>query len=204
MSKNISAAKEALSILDHTLDRLKFIHLPVLKGLLYSKLSSAQNKGIDVVLDIPKPVDNIPLDIILLCRIVGNIVDNAIEELLSEDYTHKHLNFGILIEDNNNILIICGNTCTTPPNIDEIFDETYTTKKGINRGPCLYPNSDFFECHKSFVVNLNNLTELCKDNLEKDKGYMTMSNGSRCYVSSRKRNKLLKLIATTPIPQPTL
>ena len=56
------------------------------------------------------------------------------------------------------------------------------------------PKSSFFQCHKSFVVNLDNLSEKCKDDLTLGKDSIIMSNGSECRVSSRKRKNLLRLI----------
>jgi len=54
------------------------------------------------------------------------------------------------------------------------------------------PDGLFYQCHKSYVVNVGHVTDNCICDLKQGKSYMTMSNGSRCLVSSRKRNGLLK------------
>jgi len=54
------------------------------------------------------------------------------------------------------------------------------------------PDGLFYQCHKSYVVNKKHVTNNCIHDLKQGKGHMTMSNGSICLVSSRKRNGLLK------------
>jgi two-component system sensor histidine kinase AgrC len=139
LKENMLEAKEALKALDQTIDCLQFIHIPELKGLLAGKFAMAGAKGIEFKLDIPKPVKAIPLDLLSLCRIVGIMVDNAIEELLSEGVSSKTLSFGIVI-DYDDTLIICANACKTPPPIQEMFTKNYTTK-GFNRGLGLHSMS---------------------------------------------------------------
>ena len=55
------------------------------------------------------------------------------------------------------------------------------------------PSGLFFQCHKSSVVNLKHISESCTHDLMQNKGYMTMSNGADCLVSSRKKNGLIKV-----------
>ena len=136
LNENLVIAKEALHDLDKAMDCLKFIHIPELKGLLSIKFAQAQSRNIEVELDITKPVHKIPIERTELCRIVGIIVDNAVDELLSQNYERKVLSFGIII-DASDILIICANTCKTSPPIEIIFSEGYTTK-GAGRGLGLY------------------------------------------------------------------
>jgi len=56
------------------------------------------------------------------------------------------------------------------------------------------PNGHFFQCHKSSIVNVDNLTKDCKEDLEQERDYMLMSNGAECPISIRKKRALLKLI----------
>ena len=53
------------------------------------------------------------------------------------------------------------------------------------------PKGHFFRCHKSCIVNVDNLTNNCKDDLEQGKDYMIMPNGAECLVSVRKKRALL-------------
>ena len=53
----------------------------------------------------------------------------------------------------------------------------------------------FFDCHKSFLVNISKITKEGVIGLKTGNDYVTMPNGNRCYVAARKRRQLLKLVA---------
>ena len=136
LAETMAYAKVSLEKLDNSMDRLKFIRIPALRGLLSVKFAHALEQGIDVAIDIVSPVSDIPVNHLDLCRMVGIVVDNAIEALLQEAYDIKRLKFGILL-DEDDILIICSNTCKTPPPAEKIFDKDYSSK-GYGRGTGLY------------------------------------------------------------------
>ena len=56
------------------------------------------------------------------------------------------------------------------------------------------PKRLFFQCHQSFMVNLDNISEIAKTSLNQGNDKFTMQNGAQCFVSARKRNELLRLI----------
>jgi len=136
LAKTLAYAKSALDKLDSSVDRLKFIHIPALRGLLSVKFAHALERGIELEIDIADPIDDIPVNQMDLCRLVGIMIDNAVEELLQEEYDVKVLKFGILLDDDD-ILIICSNTCKTLPPAEKIFQKGYSSK-GCNRGFGLY------------------------------------------------------------------
>ena len=136
LMETMAYAKGSLEKLDNSMDKLKFIHIPALRGLLSVKFAHALEQGINVEIDIIKPVDDIPINHLDLCRMVGIMVDNAIEELFQGAYDTKVLKFGILLDDDD-ILIICSNTCKTPPPAEKIFRKDYSSK-GYGRGTGLY------------------------------------------------------------------
>ena len=53
------------------------------------------------------------------------------------------------------------------------------------------PKGHFFRCHKSSIVNVNNLTD--RQSLQAGKDYMVMQDGTECYVAQRKRKELLNM-----------
>lgn len=53
-------------------------------------------------------------------------------------------------------------------------------------------NKLFYRCHGSYLVNKDSITESCREDLEKGNDCMTMSDGSKCFVSARKKKGLLK------------
>jgi len=136
LSKHLGYADEALNSLDSVEGRLNLINLPELKGLLWVKCAQAQTQGIEIELDIAEPVYNIPLNTEDLCRIVGIVVDNAIEELLGHDNNPKILKLSI-VDDEGDIIIDCSNPYQTAPLLKKIFDKGYSTK-GPGRGLGLF------------------------------------------------------------------
>jgi len=130
LAKHLNYADKALEHLDSVEGRLNLINSPELRGLLWVKCAQAQTQGIDVELNLPEPIYDIPLPMEDLCRMVGIIMDNAIEELLGHD--NKVLNLSI-VPDEGDIIIDCSNPYKTAPLLKKIFDEGYSTK-GPGRG----------------------------------------------------------------------
>jgi two-component system sensor histidine kinase AgrC len=125
-----------LAKIDSSREHLKFVHIPELRGLLSVKFAHALANGIELEIDIADPVSDIPIDTLDLCRMVGILVDNAIDELLCGGYDKKLLRFGILLEKEET-LIVCTNTCKTHPDVEDIFKKGFTTRDS-NRGMGLY------------------------------------------------------------------
>lgn len=103
---------------------------------MYYKFSEAEEKGLDVKLNIAKQVENSFLkdlntkDFKDLTRILGVYLDNAIEaSVLSEK---KQLGIEIY-KVKNDIEIIISNTYSNKVDKDKIGNERYSTK-GLTRG----------------------------------------------------------------------
>ena len=84
--------KTSLAVIDKdnsTLSRLANIKIPELKATLAGKLMLAQSAGINTFIDVIDTIDHISVDSIAIVRMLGIILDNAIEELqaLGEDGT---------------------------------------------------------------------------------------------------------------------
>jgi len=136
LAKHLGYADAALENLDSVEGRLSLINMPELKGLLWVKCVKAQTQGIDIELDIAEPVYDIPLNTEDLCRMVGIVVDNAIEEIHAGDYDTKIVKLSIVV-DEGDIIIDCSNPCKTAPLLKKIFESGYSTK-GPGRGIGLY------------------------------------------------------------------
>jgi len=136
LKENVKNVEKALAALDKSMDKLQNIRIPELKGGLFVKFSEAQSQGIELKLDIARAVEQVSMEKTELCRVVGIMVNNAVEELIMQDHGRKILNFGIII-DEDSTLIICSNTCKTLPLVEKIFEKGYSTK-GSDRGLGLY------------------------------------------------------------------
>jgi two-component system sensor histidine kinase AgrC len=99
-------------------------------GILSSKINLAYEKGVTVNLSVAGVIENIPgIKISDLCEIVGIFLDNAIEEAFAAD---KEVNVDI-VDGINFIEISVSNTCSTPPDMNRLTMDGYTTK-GAGRG----------------------------------------------------------------------
>ena len=129
--KNIMPLGEGIKNNNFRIGLLKNIEVVELKGLLSSKIIRAQGKGIDVFVDISDKINNISMDIIDMVRVIGILLDNAIEA--AEICEKPIIKLGI-IKKTQSILIVIINSCIedTPP-VYKVFQKGFSTK-GKGRG----------------------------------------------------------------------
>lgn len=113
---------------------LKSIKIPEIKGIFSSKLIRAQELGIDVFIDILEPITKINMDIIDLSRVVGILLDNAIEA--AEKCDKPSIKVGIINKEKS-VLIVIINSVNEEVPIYKIYQKGFSTK-GENRGLGLY------------------------------------------------------------------
>jgi len=136
----IKPAFDVITASDFALESLNKIKVQEIKGILTIKLAMAQNLGIDTRFDADEVIDSIPVDSIALVRMLGIILDNAIEELES-------LGSGTLLvgcfKVEGSVNFVVQNTCRSDmPMLQQLQKPRFTTK-GKGRG-----------------LGLDNLTEL--------------------------------------------
>lgn len=115
-----------------------------LQGLVYQKMLKMKEYDIKINLNVNRTIRKIKFDKISskvnydLCKAVGIILDNAIEE------TIKLIEKEILIvmySENNEFIIEVSNKCETIPDLSRLDEEGYTTKtEGHGYGLCLLKN----------------------------------------------------------------
>jgi len=113
---------------------LRHIQNPALKGIIFSKLDQASRKNIKMFVSIFNDIyicNIAPSD---LARIIGILLDNAIEAC--ENSTRNELHLG-MESDKPHISILIGNTYCQLPDMTLIGKRGYSTK-GKNRGFGLY------------------------------------------------------------------
>ena len=98
------------------------------------KLLLAQEKNIDVFLDISEPIDSINMNKIDLTRVLGIFIDNAIEACSDIDCSQIKVSF---VKRKSSIVIIIINSINNKPNLHDLFKKGFSTK-GNNRGLGLY------------------------------------------------------------------
>jgi len=127
----VKVASDIITKNEFELEGLSKIKVQEVKNILIAKLSMAQNLKINVKFDAVDDIDSIPVDSVSMVRMIGIIMDNAIEELQS-------LGTGQLLvgcfKVENSINFIVQNTCgpDVPP-LRQIRQSGFSTK-GKNRG----------------------------------------------------------------------
>lgn len=116
---------------DSEIGRLRQIKIPEIKGLLSSKLIRAQEMGIEVFIDVKEPVNQININIIDLTRVLGILLDNAIEA--SENCIIPKIKIGFIKDKQTLIICICNNYTGEISPINKLYKKGYSTK-GNNRG----------------------------------------------------------------------
>lgn len=122
--------KEKKSIDKKNIYFIKHIKNPGIKGLLTTKLERCFNLDLDVKLEIFEDIKDIKIETYYICRILGILLDNAIEA--AEKSIEKKIRIGIENEEKG-ISIIIMNTFDEKPDINNIYNKGYSTKNE-NRG----------------------------------------------------------------------
>lgn len=125
----IKPTAEWLEKQDIEIGNLGNILVKEIKSLLSAKLIEAQLAEIKITVEIPDEINQIYMKSVPLVRVLGNLLDNAIEALVDEK--EKWLHFAFLDdEDENQLVIVIKNTFTAKEvNIKQLFERGYSTKE---------------------------------------------------------------------------
>lgn len=127
------------------LNQLKNLKIPELKGLLTSKLLYAADQDIDVKIDVHDEVSTLPMDAIDLVRVMGILLDNAIEAALESDTPALQFSMVALEKE---CLIIIKNTFVDKGIPLASIRRPDVSSKGKNRGVGLYNVEQIFQKYK--------------------------------------------------------
>lgn len=117
--------QESLKTSEYIYLNIQNISHPTLKGLCLSKLARAVNSELNISLTIIDKITTFPIGNIDLNRMVGILLDNAIEAAILSD--EKKFSFSILRVENETSIII-ANSFSGNPDIESISKEGYSTK----------------------------------------------------------------------------
>lgn len=129
-----SSIKGTGTIFDQEILKMASVsHLEIreIKSIIISKLYSAYEQGIRVNIHVPKTIDKISVPSLILVRMLGIILDNAIEESQNVDNPEIELTATI---HNKACLFIISNRCHTDiPKLHVLKQANFSTKSQ-NRG----------------------------------------------------------------------
>lgn len=130
-NNNIMKLTNEIKLNNFKLNALKNIKISEIKGLVSSKLISAQEKGIDVTFESVNQIHSVNMDIVAFCRCIGILIDNAIEESLTID--KGMIRVGFITHENSLSFIVINAYEEKNYKIHQYFQEGFSTK-GKNRG----------------------------------------------------------------------
>lgn len=139
-----------------------------LQGLVYQKMLKMKENKIQFELMVDRKVRKINLNKIPtktnydLCRAVGIILDNAIEEVIKLD--EKEIEISLYMDDNDFVIEV-SNKCECIPDLSNLYEKGYTTKsKGHGYGLSLL--KDIVSKNENFVneisINKDIFTQIIK------------------------------------------
>lgn len=155
---------ESTADVNSALNDLVRLNIPELKSLLMFKFLRAMQQGVDVYVEIVKPIENVAPDNVLdLCRISGVLVDNAIEASLdAEKPTVRFLAY----IDGTMVTLVFSNTCAADsvPQLDKLFDDGFSTK-GDGRGHGLHTIIEIINDNEIFSIGTGTKNEFFEQEL---------------------------------------
>lgn len=134
-----------------TLDELNKLKVDGLKGLLTTKFIHAQENGIPIQLEVSEEISHIQLDIIELNRVLGILLDNAIE---ASKELEKPLIRIAFIKFEQSIMIVILNKIQEDLqlSVQDVFHKGFSTK-GENRGLGLSTLKEIININNHVVLN---------------------------------------------------
>lgn len=124
LSKSMQSNNFKISLLHN-------IEVPEIKGVFSAKIIRAQEIGIDVYIDIAETIKSFNMDSIDLSRVIGILLDNAIEA--SEKCDKPSMKVALINKADSILMVIINNYKDEVPPVYKIYERGFSTK-GNNRG----------------------------------------------------------------------
>ena len=115
--------------------RLSKIKNDAVKSVLSAKLLEAQNKGIDITVEVEEPIDDFKIEILDFITILSILCDNAIEA--SQKAKPSNLSVAFIKSEMALIVVVENTTEAEKVDVTHLFERGISTK-GDNRGLGLY------------------------------------------------------------------
>lgn len=118
----------------HVLTAIARIKNPLIQNLLNVKISLALNQGIEVSLEVPETIEITQTEILPLIRVLGSLLDNAIEgaESLAPDQGPQ-IHLAIMTIDQYEVIVIKNSFAGSVQDLNQLSQPGYSSK-GQGRG----------------------------------------------------------------------
>ena len=146
-------------------DIAKLVHLKnlAMKSVVSAKLIEAQNRGIDVSVEIAEPIGTPQIDLVDFITILSVFLDNAIEAtLLSKD---PEINIAIFSHNDRFYFIVENKTREESVNRNNIFKNGFSTK-GEERGIGLYKVTQILDKYPSASIRTQSFSYVFRQTIE--------------------------------------
>lgn len=126
------------------------INNPPLGALLNAKRLAAEGKGVNLEIFVDTSLGNLPMDTFVLVKILGNIIDNAVDAALEskdklvEVEIERYLNNYLISIQNSGPII-------EEANLKQIFEKGFTTKSGNHDGIGLSISKEIVESYSGEI-----------------------------------------------------
>lgn len=131
---------------NYLVNSLRNLNILELKSLVLTKSIFAIEKKVEINIEIPQKIEKVPIDIIDFSRLIGILMDNAIEA--SIECENPFINLAVLELSSNNLLIVIENSFEGEVDLSNIYLYNFSTKdksrglglKTVNEILSKYPN----------------------------------------------------------------
>lgn len=141
---------EEIKLNNYKLATLKNLKNKEVKGILVSKIIKAQDRDIDVAIEITEVIEKIGLDTIIMCRCLGIILDNAIEE--AEKVLSGKMIVAFVKKEDSLLIVVANTYHKNIPGIYQMYQKGFSTK-GKNRGVGLYTLRNLISSYQHITLD---------------------------------------------------
>lgn len=154
---NILPTKEIV-LSNDSVSKLHNIKITYLKSLIYSKVVKSENFGIKTYIDISEPLTDLNIDPVDICRVIGILMDNAIEG--SMESKDKFLRFALVYKGNSFVVVVENSCRDDVAPIFKMLEKNFSTK-GKNRGLGLYNLKEILSKYDYITYTFNVENNIC-------------------------------------------
>lgn len=147
---NIVPMKDNLQMNSIKINGTDNLKVRAIKGLVITKILQAQEKNIPISIEVPELIDHIEMNTVDLSRIIGIIIDNAIEA--SEELEDALIRIAFINVETSVMFIVMNKCKEDMPKIHELFQDSFSTK-GDNRGLGLTTLKDITDTTENVLLD---------------------------------------------------